>query len=306
LHLDHQYEAAEAHIQEGLGENAALIRVPQLINTEAQYKALWADQFDKPTISICCTAYNHERTITDTLKGFLSQHTKFPFEILIHDDASTDNTQRIIKQWQQQYPHIIKPIYQTQNQYSQGKRPLDLLLKKARGKYIALCEGDDYWISPQKLEIQVDLLHKQPDFVCVGHSFYQLEEFDLKVFPFEHHQQLMVLEAEELMAVKRLFWINALVFRKDFDEFPPERKTVPLGDQFITSFLGNFGKGLYLDQFIGSVARRNPFSVWTPLSQQEKNKQRFITKLALAKMHNRMGHIGAVDQILSSIEKSVA
>jgi glycosyltransferase involved in cell wall biosynthesis len=116
---------------------------------------------DEIKVSICCLAYNHENYISTCINGFLMQKTNFVFEVLIHDDASTDKTANIIKEYEQKYPDIIKPIYQTENQYSQGVSVTSTFnYPRAKGKYIAICEGDDYWTDPNKLQIQIDLLEK--------------------------------------------------------------------------------------------------------------------------------------------------
>lgn len=112
-------------------------------------------------VSVICLAYNHESFIRQALDGFVNQKTSFKFEVIIHDDASTDNTADIIKEYEEKYPNIIKPIYQIENQYSKkiGITPT-YILPKARGKYLAWCEGDDYWIDNNKLQSQVDALEK--------------------------------------------------------------------------------------------------------------------------------------------------
>jgi len=118
-----------------------------------------------PLVSISCITYNHAPYIRQCLDGFLMQQCNFEFEVLIHDDASTDGTQEIIKEYVDKYPEIIKPIFQTQNQYSQGVRGMNAKYNfpRAKGKYIALCEGDDYWIDPLKLQKQVDFLEDNRD-----------------------------------------------------------------------------------------------------------------------------------------------
>jgi glycosyltransferase involved in cell wall biosynthesis len=122
----------------------------------------------EPLVSICCLTYNHAPYIRDAIEGFLMQKTNFPIEILIHDDASTDGTADIIREYEAQYPDIIKPIYQTENQYSKGINPYPAFVYPlARGKYIALCEGDDYWIDPYKLQKQVDFLEANPEYGLV-------------------------------------------------------------------------------------------------------------------------------------------
>ena len=102
---------------------------------------------DEIILSIHCLTYNHEKYIAEAIDSFLMQKTNFKFEILIHDDASTDRTVDIIKKYQQKYPEIIKPIFQTENQYSKGVNKINYKFNfiRSKGKYIALCEGDDYW-----------------------------------------------------------------------------------------------------------------------------------------------------------------
>ena len=119
---------------------------------------------DNIMVSIVCVVYNHERFLRDTLNGFVSQVTNFPIEILIHDDASTDGSAAIIHEYEKKYPNIFFPIYQTENQYSKGVKIADVLLyPRCRGKYIAICEGDDYWTDPHKLQKQYDALERNPD-----------------------------------------------------------------------------------------------------------------------------------------------
>ena len=119
-------------------------------------------------VSICCITYNHEKFIRDAIKGFLMQKTTFPIEVIIHDDASTDSTSDIIREYEKQYPQLIKSIYQQENQYSKGKKiSSSFVWPKARGKYIALCEGDDFWIDPYKLQKQVDFLDANPAYGMV-------------------------------------------------------------------------------------------------------------------------------------------
>ncbi len=121
-----------------------------------------------PLVSINCITYNHEPYIRQCLDGFMMQKTNFAFEVLIHDDASTDNTANIIREYETKYPEIIKPIYQTENQYSKGgKISFRFNLPRAQGKYIAMCEGDDYWTDPYKLQKQVDFLEENEEYGMV-------------------------------------------------------------------------------------------------------------------------------------------
>lgn len=115
-------------------------------------------------VSICCVAYNQEKYIGKCLDSFVSQKTDFAFEVLIHDDASTDRTAEIIRTYEQQYPDIVKPIYQTVNQYSQGVNiAKEFQHPRVSGKYVALCEGDDYWCDENKLQTQVEYMEQHED-----------------------------------------------------------------------------------------------------------------------------------------------
>lgn len=115
-------------------------------------------------VSVVCNAYNHEKYIRSALEGFVMQKTSFPFEVLVHDDASTDHTAEIIREYEIKYPDIIKPIYSTENQYSKNDGSLSRIqYGRVQGKYIALCEGDDYWTDPLKLQKQYDLLESHPE-----------------------------------------------------------------------------------------------------------------------------------------------
>ena len=120
-----------------------------------------------PLVSIKCTVYNHEPYLRQCLDGFVMQKTNFPFEAIVHDDASTDGSAAIIREYAEKYPDIIKPIYETENQYSKKDDSLGRIMNAAihpDAKYIALCEGDDYWIDPLKLQKQIDFLEAQADY----------------------------------------------------------------------------------------------------------------------------------------------
>ena len=132
-----------------------------------------------PLVSICCVTYNHAPFIRKCLDGFLMQQTDFPIEILIHDDCSTDGTTEIIKEYAAQYPDLIFPLYEEVNQYQQGKATeIDFYnYRRARGKYIAYCEGDDYWTDPLKLQKQVDFMEANLEYSVCFHGF---EEYDVR------------------------------------------------------------------------------------------------------------------------------
>lgn len=134
--------------------------------TQEEIMKNWGvDNSNNPLVSIKCMTYNHENYIAQCIDGFLMQKTNFPFEILIHDDCSTDKTESIVRDYETKFSKIIKGIYETENQWQKGcgahHTKIDAAIK---GKYIAICEGDDYWIDENKLQMQVDFLENNPEY----------------------------------------------------------------------------------------------------------------------------------------------
>lgn len=127
---------------------------------------------DKPLVTVICATYNQASYIKDALEGFLKQQTEFPFEVLIHDDASTDGTQEILYDYMRKYPNF-KVFFEKENKYANPPRGgyfQGLLEKHAQGKYIAQCEGDDFWTDKCKLQRQFDYMESHPECVCCGHA----------------------------------------------------------------------------------------------------------------------------------------
>ena len=136
---------------------------------------------DKPLVAIKCLVYNHEPYLRDCFEGFVMQQTNFPFVAIVHDDASTDNSAAIIREYEEKYPDIIKPIYEAENQYSKRDGSVGRIMNAAvdatGAKYIAMCEGDDYWTDPLKLQKQVDFMEANPEYgLCYAKAYRYNEE----------------------------------------------------------------------------------------------------------------------------------
>lgn len=115
-------------------------------------------------VTVSCMVFNHEPFLRKTLDGFVNQKTNFPFEVIVHDDASTDGSAAIIREYCEKYPDLFRPIFQTENQYRKGiKISKTFIYPNARGKYLATCEGDDYWCDENKLQLQADYMEAHPD-----------------------------------------------------------------------------------------------------------------------------------------------
>lgn len=184
-------------------------------------------------VSICCITYNHAPFIGKAIEGFLIQEhptgvsANEPwYEILIHDDASTDGTIEIIKEYAAKYPDKIFPIYEKQSLFQNGRaNEIDYCnYQRARGKYIAYCEGDDYWTDAQKLKKQVEWMEAHPDYSVTFHDFvnynYATQQFETPYTT--HYIQSHIREKEDGidLSLSQFFdeWVTmptTMLFRKD-------------------------------------------------------------------------------------------
>lgn len=151
-------------------------------------------------VSVCCITYNHEKFIKNALDGFLMQRTNFDFEILINDDCSPDNTPGVLRDYEKLYPGRFNIIYQSENQHSKGVKILSQILgPKVQGKYIALCEGDDYWTDPYKLQKQVDFLEANKDYSFCFHKCIMVDENNNELINWYRHLEEKDYTGEEVL-----------------------------------------------------------------------------------------------------------
>ncbi len=221
-----------------------------------------------PLVSIRCTVYNHEPFLRQCLDGFVMQQTTFPFEAIVHDDASTDGSAAIIREYAEKYPEIIKPIYETENQYSKHDGSLARIIDAAMhpaSKYVAFCEGDDYWTDPQKLQKQVDLLETHPDCTIVFCKVKTVtKDGELRSWTIPCAESRIPLGEltlddymkEEYYYSRWTFHTSTYCFRKSCLELHNQlRKTLyrhfPFGDQPLLLSCLFQGKGYYLPDFTG-------------------------------------------------------
>lgn len=205
---------------------------------------------DNVIVTIRCLVYNHEPYIRQCLEGFVMQKTNFTFEAIVHDDASIDGSAAIIKEYAEKYPDIIKPIYETENQYSKHDGSLRRIMDShTRGKYIAYCEGDDYWIDPLKLQKQVDLLEGNPSasLCCGGYIQHQQGHEDVK--------QVLLCGTAKYFFFDLKDWINrwitmplTVVCRRDFLNEYNAKSYHYSRDIHLIYHLLKEGKGIYLSE----------------------------------------------------------
>lgn len=200
-------------------------------------------------VSICCLTYKHEEYVREALDGFLSQQTDFDYEILIHDDASTDCTRDIIEEYCMQYPEKIFPVYQEVNQYSllgPGMNPR-FNFARARGKYLAICEGDDYWIDKNKLQKQVDFLEANNEYNICFHNVKVIYENSTKSTHLFHENSLK--QEFTLADIVKGNFINtcSVMYRNISSNVPDYISKSSAGDWILNVHFATDGRIGYLD-----------------------------------------------------------
>ncbi|MBB1419449.1 glycosyltransferase family 2 protein [Pseudoalteromonas sp. SG44-1] len=239
-----------------------------LLKTEDEIIANWKGNIESPVVSICCITYNHELYIEDALEGFLIQDTDFPFEILIHDDASTDKTAEIIKVYQEKYPRLIKPIYQTENQYSKKVHVSSTFnYPRVKGEYVAICEGDDFWTCKDKLQLQIAQLKANPDYKMSFHLAFRMDQQSKsKVEMGNYKHQFGIVSIEDIVEKKYgQIPAAATIFSSSilpvFTEFM-ENNTLTVGDIYLHFFSAYLGGGALFLQKNMSIYRVNISGSW--------------------------------------------
>lgn len=235
------------------------------LKTEQEIKATWVEG-DEVVVSILCMTFNHELYIQEAINGFLMQETTYPFEVIIHDDASTDATASIAKSFADLYPNIVKLVVQKENQYSKGEKVGLIAFGYASGKYIAICEGDDYWTDPHKLQIQVNEMMCNPECDISFHPAMRIDASGMSP-PKEtcrHENATLVLPVEKVIRNTGNYMPTAsLMFkRKALENLPYWFYKVPVGDYFLQCLASLNAGALYINRAM-SVYRSNVPGSWT-------------------------------------------
>ena len=241
------------------------------------------DAMQLPLVSICSITYNHAPYIRQCLDGFLMQKTNFKYEIIIHDDASTDGTAEIIKEYAEKYPDLITPIFQTENQFSKGLRGFyaRFVYPRAKGKYIALCDGDDYWTDPLKLQKQVDFLEDNPDYVMSSHRFKTLNQ-ENKTFYDDWYGNLnsnVEYDFEKFITFKEWYTqpLSVLFLRSSLN-LEQYYKYKYSRDLTLFYNILKKGRGIMFNEFMG-VYRLHYSGIWTGVTLSERRTSDLQTTL---------------------------
>lgn len=241
-------------------------------------------------VSIVCITYNHERYIMDAIESFLMQKTDFKFEILIHDDASTDNTTTIIRDYQEKHPDLINAIIQTENQYSQGIDVDELNSNRAKGKYIAICEGDDFWTDPLKLQKQVEYMETHPGCSLCVHDACIVNVAKKRKQCYQLSRKSRRFTVDEIIeGGGGLFPTNSIMYPSRFDQNKPLfYKIAPVGDYPLVIYLALQGTVYYINESM-SAYRTGVSGSWT--------------ERELFNLENSIKHFHTISKMLDEINK---
>lgn len=203
-----------------------------------------------PLVSIICTVYNHAPYIRQCLDGFVMQQTTFPYEIIVHDDASTDYSAEIIREYADKFPGLFVTILQKENQYSKGV-PIGktFMYPIAKGKYLALCEGDDYWTDPLKLQKQVDAFERDSSIGLVwgrAHCYYQRSHRFGDFFGKRAQSSEELLNDNVIPTATTM--IRRDIVNRYYSEICPENHSWPLGDYPLWIFASLNSSVEFLDE----------------------------------------------------------
>lgn len=225
-------------------------------------------------VSIICNAYNQATYIEEALESFLMQETDFAFEVLVHDDASTDGTAEIIKQYAANFPQIIKPLYEEVNQYTPGgKHNFQVQAARVQGDYIAVCEGDDYWTDPQKLQLQYEALESHPDIDICVHAGMRVDALSKKprgiVAP---KSEECIIPIEDVIEGGGAYVVTNSIFMRSEAYKNPPQSVVDFHLDYMIQIAASLRGGMYYINKCMSAYRIAAQNSWSSAMQQSPTK----------------------------------
>ncbi len=228
-------------------------------------------------VTVFCLAYNHEKYIRATFEGFIKQKTSFDFKVIVHDDASTDDTPNIIREYIEKYPDIFEAIFQEDNKYQKGIDIEDeYIFPKLGGKYVAVCEGDDYWTDPNKLQLQVNYMEKHPDCtLCVHNTEKMFEDGRSTGKSFNNSRRERDYSFEDIILSEPSAYFHFSSFMWRYDTLKHKNKAFAMdgiGDYPMALYLASIGYIHYIPKIM-SRYRLNSIGSWSAAMESDNSKK---------------------------------
>lgn len=248
--------------------------------TEQEIMKNWEGDKSKPVVSVCTITYNHEKYISKAINSFLMQETNFPFEVVIGEDCSLDKTRKIIEEYVEKYPNIIRLIISKANVGMQ--KNVKRSMEACKGEYIAFCEGDDYWTDEKKLQLQLYEMKKYPEIYISFHPTYELMNGKNRDVLSQHSKENKIFTTSEVILGDGGFMpTNSIIVKKEIvDNLPTWFHTdAPVGDYFIQIFGTNKAGALYINRIMGIYRIQHEGSWSHHIKKNEDNKIFFIEKM---------------------------
>ena len=266
--------------------------------TEESLVQHWPTGGDTPEVSVICTTYNQAGYIREAIESFLCQQTDFCFEIIVHDDASTDGTAEIVSEYAHRYPRVIRAVLRDENQYQQGRRIMPLAASFARAPYLALCEGDDFWCDEQKLVRQYRAMQARPEIAISYHNVIRRgpEREILHVERQDNRNHERVVTLDELLVQTGDYCPSpSLMLHRRVMERLPEwfYTTAPVGDFYLQVLAAEPEGALYLPDVM-AVYRTHAQGSWSQQQRQLKDDGRYAHHRDFMARHAKcMAHLAS-------------
>ena len=242
-------------------------------------------------VTVYCPAYNHALFIKDALEGFVNQKTNFKYQVIVHDDASTDGTQDIIKTYEAKYPGIIRGIYQQENQHSRGVSIFkEFVVPLIKGRYVATCEGDDYWIDENKLQKQFDILEENPTLVACVHNtvYWNQKNGKKKVFYSKKYRGVLPF----IKCISRgggAFHTSSLFMKTEYSITPCQMTIKGIGDYPRAVYLALSGDIFYLNDVM-SVYRQYATGSWSNSQTEESMITNILSSIRMLREADKLSN----------------
>ena len=259
-----------------------------------------------PEVEVCIVAFNHEKYISDCIEGALRQETDFPVRITIYDDASSDGTAAVIKNYASSHAPAVRGVFSSVNQYSQSKFSFfyNEVCFKSEAPYIAICAADDAWKDVNKLQTQRDFLASNPGFVVCGHDCKVVDDSGCEIAPtLIPPRDRRDATSDELK--KNKLWISAstVMYRNLIREFPVEFGRCMHEDSWLFSFLGAHGAYHFHGDIGPACYRKHQGGIWSKQPKRLKQAEWCNSMYWISSYYRRVGSNELADHFMAKFSE---